>query len=257
MTPMERYTTQGEDDRESAVEAAALALQRGGLAVVPTDTVYGIAADAFDPAAVRALLAAKGRGREMPPPVLVSAATTLDALAVRVPGYARALVDEFWPGPLTLVCHQQTSLQWDLGETRGTVAVRMPDHALTREILERTGPLAVSSANKTGMPAATDADQAEEMLGEDVDVIVDDGESPGGEASTIVDVTGTQGRVLRLGALSLERLNEVLEPLGATLVLEGGDTEPEAGATPTSAEEDPDGTTAEEQGPASRADSEA
>lgn len=257
MTPMERYTTQGEDDRESAVEAAALALQRGGLAVVPTDTVYGIAADAFDPAAVRALLAAKGRGREMPPPVLVSAATTLDALAVRVPGYARALVDEFWPGPLTLVCHQQTSLQWDLGETRGTVAVRMPDHDLTREILERTGPLAVSSANKTGMPAATDADQAEEMLGEDVDVIVDDGESPGGEASTIVDVTGTQGRVLRLGALSLERLNEVLEPLGATLVLEG---EPEA--EPPSAGDDPagpgsDSAGPDDQDPGQRADSEA
>jgi tRNA threonylcarbamoyl adenosine modification protein (Sua5/YciO/YrdC/YwlC family) len=254
---MERYTTQGEDDRESAVEAAALALQRGGLAVVPTDTVYGIAADAFDPAAVRALLAAKGRGREMPPPVLVSAATTLDALAVRVPGYARALVDEFWPGPLTLVCHQQSSLQWDLGETRGTVAVRMPDHDLTREILERTGPLAVSSANKTGMPAATDADQAEEMLGEDVDVIVDDGESPGGEASTIVDVTGSQGRVLRLGALSLERLNEVLEPLGATLVLEG---EPEA--EPPSAGDDPastglDGTSPDDQDPGPRADSEA
>ncbi len=226
MTPMERYGTDGDEDRESAIEAAALALQRGGLAVIPTDTVYGIAADAFDPAAVRALLAAKGRGREMPPPVLVSAATTLDALAVRVPGYARALVEEFWPGPLTRVCHQQTSLQWDLGETRGTVAVRMPDHALAREVLERTGPLAVSSANRTGMPAATDADQAEDMLGEVVDVIVDDGESPGGEASTIVDVTGGQGRVLRLGALSLEQLNEVLEPLGATLVLEGPD-EPE------------------------------
>ncbi len=261
MTPMERYTTQGEDDRESAVEAAALALQRGGLAVVPTDTVYGIAADAFDPAAVRALLAAKGRGREMPPPVLVSAATTLDALAVRVPGYARALVEEFWPGPLTLVCHQQTSLQWDLGETRGTVAVRMPDHELTREILERTGPLAVSSANKTGMPAATDADQAEEMLGEDVDVIVDDGESPGGEASTIVDVTGSQGRVLRLGALSLERLNAVLEPLGATLVLEGEDPGPEPDEPGTSEPEDAaapaDGATAEEQDPGQRADSEA
>lgn len=230
MTPMERYGTDGDEDRESAIEAAALALQRGGLAVIPTDTVYGIAADAFDPAAVRALLAAKGRGREMPPPVLVSAATTLDALAVRVPGYARTLVEAFWPGPLTLVCHQQSSLQWDLGETRGTVAVRMPDHALAREVLERTGPLAVSSANRTGMPAATDADQAEDMLGEVVDVIVDDGASPGGEASTIVDVTGNQGRILRLGALSLEQLNEVLEPLGATLVLEDGEDSDESEA---------------------------
>jgi tRNA threonylcarbamoyl adenosine modification protein (Sua5/YciO/YrdC/YwlC family) len=213
----ERYATGTDEEREAALAAASLAVQRGELVVLPTDTVYGVGADAFDPAAVRALLAAKGRGREMPPPVLVSAATTLDALAVSIPAYARALVEAFWPGPLTLVCHQQSSLQWDLGDTRGTVAVRMPDHAVARELLERTGPLAVSSANRTGMPAATDADQAEEMLGESVAVIVDAGESPGGEASTIIDVTGPEGRVLRRGALSLEQLNEVLEPLGATL----------------------------------------
>jgi len=217
----ERYPTQTPDEREEAVEAASLAVQRGDLVVLPTDTVYGVGADAFDPAAVRGLLAAKGRGRDMPPPVLVSAVTTLDALATRVPAYARALVEAFWPGPLTVVCHQQTSLQWDLGDTRGTVAVRMPDHEVALEVLERTGPLAVSSANKTGMPAATDADRAEEMLGDEVAVIVDAGDSPGGEASTIVDCTGPQGRVLRRGALSLERLNEVLEPLGATLTDEG------------------------------------
>jgi tRNA threonylcarbamoyl adenosine modification protein (Sua5/YciO/YrdC/YwlC family) len=183
--------------------------------------VYGVAADAFDPAAVSALLRAKGRGREMPPPVLVSAATTIDALAVRVPDYARTLVEKFWPGPLTIVCHQQSSLQWDLGDTRGTVAVRMPDHELAREILERTGPLAVSSANSTGSPAATDADEAERMLGESVAVLVDAGPSPGGQASTIIDVTGERGRVLRRGALSLEELNAVLEPSGATIVDEG------------------------------------
>ena len=147
--------------------------------MLPTDTVYGIGADAFDPDAVKALLEAKGRGREMPPPVLISAATTLDALATDVPGYARALVDAFWPGPLTLVCTQQSSLQWDLGDTRGTVAVRMPDHEVALELLERTGPLAVSSANLTGRPAATDAEQAEEMLGDGVAVIVDAGEAPG------------------------------------------------------------------------------
>jgi L-threonylcarbamoyladenylate synthase len=217
----DRYPTGTAEEREEAVEAASLAVQRGDLVVLPTDTVYGIGADAFDPAAVRGLLAAKGRGREMPPPVLVSAVTTLDALATRVPGYARALVEAFWPGPLTVVCHQQTSLQWDLGDTRGTVAVRMPDHEVAREILERTGPLAVSSANRTGMPAATDADQAEEMLGDSVAVIVDAGESPGGQASTIIDCTGTAGRVLRRGALSLEQLNVVLEPLGVALTDEG------------------------------------
>jgi L-threonylcarbamoyladenylate synthase len=213
----ERYATKTDEEREAAIEAAAQAIQRGDLVVLPTDTVYGVAADAFDPDAVADLLDAKGRGRDMPPPVLVSSATTLDALARDVPAFARALVEAFWPGPLTLVCRQQTSLMWDLGDTRGTVAVRMPDNELTREILERTGPLAVSSANTTGLPAATDADQAEEMLGERVAVIIDDGESPVGEASTIVDATGSQGRVLRHGALSLEQLNEVLEPLGATL----------------------------------------
>ncbi|NPC98452.1 threonylcarbamoyl-AMP synthase [Nocardioides sp. zg-DK7169] len=217
----ERFPTTTDDEREAAVAAATTAVRRGDLVVLPTDTVYGIGADAFDAAAVAGLLAAKGRGREMPPPVLVSSATTLDALAAQVPEWARALVEEFWPGPLTLVCHQQTSLQWDLGDTRGTVAVRMPDHPVALAILERTGPLAVSSANTTGLPAATDADAAEEMLGESVAVVVDAGRSPGGEASTIIDATGERGRVLRRGALSLADLNAVLEPLGAALVDEG------------------------------------
>jgi L-threonylcarbamoyladenylate synthase len=157
----------------------------------------------------------------MPPPVLVSAPTTLDALAVGVPAYARALVERFWPGPLTVVCRQQSSLQWDLGETRGTVAVRMPDHEVALAVLERTGPLAVSSANITGRPAARDADEAEQMLGADVEVVVDGGPVSGGEASTIIDCTGPQGRVLRRGALSLDELNEVLEPLGLALTDEG------------------------------------
>lgn len=216
----ERYLTETDEEREAAIEAASLAIQRGGLAVIPTDTVYGVAADAFDADAVRDLLAAKGRGRDMPPPVLVSAPTTLDALATRVPAYARALVEEFWPGPLTIVCHAQPSLQWDLGDTRGTVATRMPDHEIALEILERTGPLAVSSANLTGRPAATDADQAEEMLGDAVDVLVDAGPSPSGDVpspSTIVDVTGLRPKVLRQGALAVEQLNSVLEPLGLAL----------------------------------------
>lgn len=220
MTSVDRYPTSTDEEREQAIEAASLAVRRGDLVVIPTDTVYGIGADAFDPQSVQALLDAKGRGRDMPPPVLVSAATTLDALATGVPGYARDLVEEFWPGPLTIVCRQQQSLQWDLGETRGTVAVRMPDHEVALAVLERTGPLAVSSANTTGEPAATDADEAERMLGEHVAVLVDSGASPGGEASTIVDCTGSQGRVLRQGALSLEQLNAVLEPRGATLTQE-------------------------------------
>ncbi|HEX4978300.1 MAG TPA: L-threonylcarbamoyladenylate synthase [Nocardioides sp.] len=217
----QRFATADPTEREAGIANAALAVQRGQLVVLPTDTVYGVGADAFSPAAVRRLLEAKGRGRDMPPPVLVSAPTTLDALAVGVPSYARALVEQLWPGPLTLVCRQQPSLQWDLGDTRGTVAVRMPDHEVALELLARTGPLAVSSANKSGMPAATDADAAEDMLGESVEVLLDGGVSPGGEASTIVDVTGETGRVLRLGAVGLDRLNEIVGPLGATIVDEG------------------------------------
>jgi L-threonylcarbamoyladenylate synthase len=212
-----RYATSTDAERDIALNAASLAVQRGQLIVIPTDTVYGLAADAFDFKAVRDLLAAKGRGREMPPPVLISAATTIDAIAVEVPDYARALIDRFWPGPLTLVCKQQASLRWDLGDSRGTVAVRMPDHPVALDLLERTGPLAVSSANLTGMPAATDADEAQDMLGEKVALVLDAGPTTGSEASTIVDVTASPGRVLRRGALPLEELNAVLEPLGATL----------------------------------------
>lgn len=218
---MQRFRTSEETEREAGIAAAALAVQRGQLVVLPTDTVYGVGADAFDPAAVKRLLAAKGRGREMPPPVLVSAATTLDALTVGVPSYARALVEQLWPGPLTIVCTQQPSLQWDLGETRGTVAVRMPDHPVALELLSRTGPLAVTSANRTGEPAATDADEAERMLGESLAVLLDGGPTPGPVPSTIVDVTGQTGRVLRLGAVPLDRLNEIVGPLGAEIVDEG------------------------------------
>jgi L-threonylcarbamoyladenylate synthase len=217
----QRFSTEEAAEREAGIAAAALAVQRGQLVVLPTDTVYGIGADAFDPDAVRRLLAAKGRGREMPPPVLVSAATTLDALAVGVPSYARALIKELWPGPLTLVCRQQPSLQWDLGDTRGTVAVRMPDPTVALDLLARTGPLAVSSANKSGMPAALDADSADLMLGDSVAVILDDGPTRGPEPSTIVDVTGSTGRVLRLGAVALDWLNEIVSPLGTQITDEG------------------------------------
>ena len=208
-----RLTTTTESECDEAVSAATLAVNRGELVVIPTDTVYGIGADAFDANAVASLLAAKGRGRSMPPPVLISSATTLDALATRVPEWARALVQEFWPGPLTLVCHQQGSLNWDLGETRGTVAVRVPDHPVALAVLERTGPLAVSSANSHGLPAARDVDEAHEMLADKVAVFVDAGRTPGVEPSTILDVTGTSCRVLRVGALSVDRIKQVLDPL--------------------------------------------
>lgn len=209
----ERFSCADPDEREAGLKAAVSAAREAGLIVLPTDTVYGLACDAFDPAAVRELLSVKGRGREMPPPVLVSARTTMDALAVGLPDAARDLAERYWPGPLTLICRQQQSLQWDLGDTRGTVALRMPDHPVALSLLARTGPLAVSSANRTGMAAATTVEEAEDMLGESVDVYLDDGPAPGGVPSTIVDATAPALRLLRPGALGLDELREVAPDL--------------------------------------------
>src|ERR1700730_10470236 len=136
------------------ISAAVAAVLRGELIVVPTDTVYGLGADAFRPSAVTRLLAAKGRGGDMPPPVLVGTVRAASALVEDFGAYGHDLIEEFWPGGLTLVCRASRSLHWDLGETRGTVAVRMPDHPVALEVLAQTGPMAVSSANLSGSPAA-------------------------------------------------------------------------------------------------------
>lgn len=202
---------------EAGLAAATTAVRAGELVVLPTDTVYGLGADAFDPVAVARLLEAKGRGREMPPPVLVGSPATLDALASQLPEWARHLVEHYWPGPLTIVVREQVSLQWDLGETRGTVAVRMPHDKVALELLARTGPLAVSSANLTGMPAATSADEAAEMLSAQVSVILDGGATSDALPSTIVDCTGSQPRLLRVGAISAEELREVLKDVEVAL----------------------------------------
>jgi L-threonylcarbamoyladenylate synthase len=193
-----------------AIDEAVHALARGALVVVPTDTVYGLAADAFNPDAVAALLAAKGRGRQMPPPVLVPDIRTLDGLATSVSDEVRLLVASFWPGGLTIICRAHSSLAWDLGETAGTVAIRMPDHPAALALLARTGPLAVSSANVTGQPAALSAEAAFAQLGGSVAVYLDAGRARGGIASTIVDATGDPLRLVRGGAVSLERLQAVV-----------------------------------------------
>jgi L-threonylcarbamoyladenylate synthase len=197
-------------DYLAGVAAAVDALRVGDLVVLPTDTVYGLAADAFNAPAVGRLLEAKGRGRDMPTPVLVPSARTLDGLAETVPQVARDLVEAFWPGPLTLVLRHPETLAWDLGDTKGTVAVRMPLDAVALAVLEQTGPLAVSSANRSGLPPATDAAEAARQLGTAVEVYLDAGPSGEPVPSTIVDLTGDVPRVLRLGALSLEELKAVV-----------------------------------------------
>jgi tRNA threonylcarbamoyl adenosine modification protein (Sua5/YciO/YrdC/YwlC family) len=201
--------------RPAAISAAARAVGSGQLVVLPTDTVYGIGADAFDSDAVAGLLATKGRGRSMPVPVLVGSWTTIDGLLTYVPDHVRALVEAFWPGGLTLVVEHAPSLSWNLGETRGTVALRMPLHPVALELLAETGPMAVSSANLTGRPAALNVQQAREQFGENVGVYLDGGPSLLGVASTIVDVTRELPRVLRSGAVSIEALREVVPSIVA------------------------------------------
>ena len=217
-----RYTMSDPAERPVGIDLAADAVRRGELVVLPTDTVYGLAADAFSHDAVGALLAARGRGRDMPVPVLVGAPRTLDGIATNLTATARALIEAFWPGGLTVVATVQPSLQWDLGDTGGTVAVRMPLHPVAITLLQITGPLAVSSANVTGQPPATTCDEAVEQLGESVGVYLDGGPSGDPVPSTIVDVTGAVPRLLRLGAISVEVLREVAPDLEVDAPAEGG-----------------------------------
>ncbi len=198
-----------ETQRAQGLAAATAAVLRGALVVLPTDTVYGIGADAFRPAAVSSLLTAKGRGRQMPPPVLVGSVRAANALVEGLGPFGQQLIDEFWPGGLTLVCRASRSLKWDLGDTKGTVALRMPKHPVALALLAETGPMAVSSANLTGSPAATTAAQAREQLGDSVEVYLDGGPCETDTPSTIVDLTDDMPRLLRTGAVSIGRLREV------------------------------------------------
>ena len=214
-----RFDCQDPTERSRGLDHATGAIKRGELVVLPTDTVYGIGTDAFSQWSVERLLAAKGRGRDMPVPVLVGSPSTLQGVVTDLPESGRALVEAFWPGALTIVCRQQPSLHWDLGETRGTVAVRMPLHPMAIDLLVATGPMAVSSANKSGSAPATTCADAEEQFGEAVTVYLDGGPSGAPTPSTIVDLTLDPPRVLRAGALPLEVLREVVPELEAP----GGD----------------------------------
>jgi tRNA threonylcarbamoyl adenosine modification protein (Sua5/YciO/YrdC/YwlC family) len=217
-------------ERTRGIAEAVSAVRRGELIVLPTDTVYGVGADAFVGPAVTALLEAKGRGREMPPPVLVGSVRAATALVDDLGTYGQDLIDEFWPGALTLVCRANPNLMWDLGETKGTVAVRMPMHELAVEVLKETGPLAVSSANLSGHPPARNADEAEKMLGDSVSVYLDGGVSGHADPSTILDLTGPVPRVLRAGAIPLDKIRAVV---GVLLTDEDEPDEPaEAASAP-------------------------
>ena len=197
-------------ERATGLRRAKESLARSGLVVMPTDTVYGLAADAFDPTGVRRLLRAKGRGRDMPTPVLIASMEVLPALTTGVTAEVRELAEAFWPGGLTMIFRQQSSLRWDLGDSRGTVAVRVPNQEVALELLETTGPLAVSSANTTGMPPATTIEEAQDMLGDAIDIYLDAGPAPGITPSTIIDATTDILIVRRQGVISVDMLREIV-----------------------------------------------
>jgi L-threonylcarbamoyladenylate synthase len=204
-------------ERAEGMVFAGSAIRRGELVVLPTDTVYGVGADAFNPTAVNLLLAVKGRGRDMPVPVLVASRQMADAVVEQMPEAGAALAEAFWPGALTLVLRHTPHLAWDLGETRGTVAVRVPDHPIALSLIEQTGPLAVSSANRTGNPPPLTAMDARLQLGAAVTAYLDAGPAPDASLpSSIIDVTGDTPRVLRAGALDLDRLRDVVPDLETT-----------------------------------------
>jgi L-threonylcarbamoyladenylate synthase len=199
-----------EEGLAKGITAAAEAVRGGEVVVLPTDTVYGVGADAFAADAVAAVLTAKGRGRDMPVPVLVPNPQTVDGLAADVPAYARDLINAFWPGPLTLVLHAQSSLMWDLGETNGTVALRMPRHDVTLRLLTEVGPMAVTSANISGQQPAMTILEAATQLGSAVSVYLDAGPAASGLASTILDCTQVTPVILRAGAVSAGQIQAVL-----------------------------------------------
>jgi tRNA threonylcarbamoyl adenosine modification protein (Sua5/YciO/YrdC/YwlC family) len=210
-------------DRDRGVAAAIEAVKSGELVVMPTDTVYGVGADAFTPHAITALHRARAVTDQVPPPVLVGSRHTLDGLVYSLPKPARELADAFWPGPLTLYVEHSPSLQWDLGDTGGKVAVRMPLHPVALEVLREVGPMAVTTANRVGQAAPATAEEAREQLEYAIRIYLEAGPATDPAPSTIIDVTGDVARVLRAGAIPLEKLRDVVPDI---ISLDSGSSAP-------------------------------
>lgn len=180
-----------------------------GVIVLPTDTVYGIGANPYSTDAVNAVLRAKGRGRQMPPPVLIASPDDAEKVSLELNDFAQALIESLWPGALTLITKSVPNIRFDLGDIKDTIAIRMPDHPVTLDVLRHTGPLAVTSANLTGKPPATNIEQAVKYFGEDVACYIDSGPTPGPVPSTIIDVTGDQPVLLRAGTIEVSVIEDV------------------------------------------------
>jgi L-threonylcarbamoyladenylate synthase len=185
----------------AACTRAVDALRSGDVVVLPTDTVYGVAADAFNPAAIQRVFAAKQRKQDLALPVMVHSPKQLPGIVLAISEEAERVMAAFWPGPLTIVFTTQPALRWDLGVPTGTVAVRMPLDDVMLQVIRDTGPLAVTSANRVGEPAAITAKDAFDSLSDQVSLIVDDGPRGSVARSTIVDLSARSPRILREGAI--------------------------------------------------------
>ena len=195
--------------RDRGVAAAAAAIRRGEVIVIPTESMYGLAADPFSARAMHSLREIKGRGDDLPVGVLVGAVRTVDGLASGLTVDGRALIDAFWPGPLTLIAREQPTLAWDIATGAGHVSLRMPLHPVALDVLSATGPLAVTSAQRAGSTTPRTCDEARAQLGVGVAVYLDAGPSPADTPSTIVDLTADPPVMLREGAYSIDLLREI------------------------------------------------
>lgn len=197
-------------DRDKQIEKAVVCLENGGVVALPTDTLYGLSADALNPAAISKVFAIKDRPQGLALPVLIDSWEQLGMVAESVPEGARRLAERFWPGPLTLVVTKSLAAPENLTAGLPTVAVRMPDHPVPRMIARRLGrPITGTSANRSG---ADDPGSLEELaltVGELVDYMVTSGPEPTGAPSTIVDITQEQPKLLREGLVTFNKLLEV------------------------------------------------
>jgi len=185
----------------SAIGRAAALLEQGSIAAIPTDTLYGLAANPFDGTAVARLFTVKDRAKERALPLVAASRAQVEAALGALSPLASRLADAFWPGPLTLIVSAPPTLAPEVTGGSGTVAVRVPDHAATRALCDACGwPLTATSANRSGAPSTADPAVVERTLGALIDVLVDAGRTPGGPPSTIVDVTDSEPRLVRAGA---------------------------------------------------------
>ncbi len=192
-----------------AIEQALHILQNGGLVAFPTDTVYGVGSLVFDGKAVESIYVAKDRPIEKAIPVLIADAADMKKVGIDIPDAAYQLAARFWPGPLTCVIPKQPTLPESVSAT-STVGVRVPDHEVARTLLRAAGPMAVTSANISGQPSPSTAEEVFAQLGGRIDLIIDGGKTPGGVPSTVVDCTSSEIKILREGPITLDQIKSKL-----------------------------------------------